>query len=501
MALFDEHTWCAAHPGGRALTGRESSELQWQTKAALAVEACGRAEALLEAAAARFRADRRGSILVLNPSGHARTDLVEVFCPRSRVDRERPLAVVDVERGERVPHAFGRPEPSRNRPQGRTLSFVAHDVPGLGYRSFELVEDGAHEPEGKPGALENEHYRLELDVDGGHAVRVLDRELGLDLVDAESAFGVGQVVRDLYGGPLQATRRAPRGPAAVTYAEGRASATLITARSTPADGVVRERVSSAVEERVTIRSHAAGFDSIETSFRLVHGIRRIDVSVRLAKQATTAKEGIHVVFPFAARHPEVAYELTGGVGGASCVPGSAAHVHAIRHWVALQDAAVTIAWATLQSPLVQLGNIFLPYPPYPETVDCAGRGLVSSWVTNNVWDTNFPPAQGGELRFDYAIASAEPGADARALAIATADTLTRPLVGVLGATARAAAGSVCELDAPGVEVVMLERSAGGVSVHLQSYATGAVEVRLGSRELRVAPEDYVTVPLDLRDGA
>ena len=126
---------------------------------------------------------------------------------------------------------------------------------------------------------------------------------------------------------------------------------------------------------------------------------------------------------------------------------------------------------------------------------------MSSWVTNNVWDTNFPPSQGGELRFNYTVASAEPGADARALAIATADALTRPLVGVLGATARAAAGSVCELDAPGVEVVMLERSAAGVSVQLQSYATGAVEVRLGSQELRVAPEDYVTVPLDLRDGA
>ena len=84
-----------------------------------------------------------------------------------------------------------------------------------------------------------------------------------------------------------------------------------------------------------------------------------------------------------------------------------------------------------------------------------GAGLVTSWVTNNVWETNFPLAQGGEVRFDYAVASAGPGADARALGIATADALTRPLVGVLGATAPRRAGTVCELDAPGVEVVML----------------------------------------------
>ena len=58
MALFDEHTWCAAHPAGRALTGRESAELQWQSKAALAVEARDRAEALHGEAAARFRVGR-----------------------------------------------------------------------------------------------------------------------------------------------------------------------------------------------------------------------------------------------------------------------------------------------------------------------------------------------------------------------------------------------------------------------------------------------------------
>ena len=145
MARFDEHTWCAAHPGGDALTGRESGGLQWQSKAALAVEARDRADALLGAAAARFRSERSDSILVLNPSGHQRNDVVEVFLPASRATREP--AVVDVERGERVPCALAPPESSRNRPQGRVLSFVARDVPGLGYRRFTLVEDGAGQPE------------------------------------------------------------------------------------------------------------------------------------------------------------------------------------------------------------------------------------------------------------------------------------------------------------------------------------------------------------------
>ena len=104
------------------------------------------------------------------------------------------------------------------------------------------------------------------------------------------------------------------------------------------------------------------------------------------------------------------------------------------------------------------------------------------------------------MRFDYAVASAGPTVDGRALGIATADALTRPLVGVLGATATAltgVTGTVCEVEAPGVEVVMLAPSDDGVAVHLQSYAPAEVGVRLAGREVRVAPGDYVVVPINM----
>jgi hypothetical protein len=221
------------------------------------------------------------------------------------------------------------------------------------------------------------------------------------------------------------------------------------------------------------------------------------VTHRLAKVATTAKEGVFIVFPFSFRDPTVAYELTGGVGGPARVPGSAEHVHAIRHWVALQDASATVAWSTLEAPLVQLGNVFLPYPPYPPTIDDAGAGLIASWAMNNVWDTNFPAAQGGETSLSYALASAPPEADARALGIATAAALTQPLIGVFDGTRDAPAGTICEVDGPGVEVVLLAAAGNGFVAHLQSYADCDVEVRVANVRLTVAPGDYVTVPVEL----
>ena len=57
---------------------------------------------------------------------------------------------------------------------------------------------------------------------------------------------------------------------------------------------------------------------------------------------------------------------------------------------------------------VQLGNIHLPYLPFPETIDpeIANPATVYSWALN-IWDTNFPSQQQGEMEFCYAVASGE----------------------------------------------------------------------------------------------
>jgi Glycosyl hydrolases family 38 N-terminal domain len=456
LALFDEHTWGAAHPDGDAAEGRGSGALQWQSKAALATESLGEAEALVEAASAAFRGvERIDSILVVNPSGFARTDLVTVLLPEAR-----PLAVVDVETQSRVPHAFGPPEAARNRPRGVPLSFLARDVPALGYRRFELVRDLS--------AAEVVDDAFQFEVDDGVVTSLRD-EHRRELIDQDSAFGFAQIVHDRYLSELNATLRASG-----IRADGmEAGDSAVRVSRTVVDMRVVDRVSTAVEERVTLRGNWA-----ETTLRLVHGVARVDIAVRLTKPPTHKKESVFVVFPFALDEAAVRYELTGGIGGGARVPGGAEHMHAIRHWVELDD----LAWATLEAPLVQLGNIFLPYPPYPETIDRAGGGFVASWVTNNVWDTNFPRAQGGEARFSYCVA-VDSG-------IATADALTRPLVGVLGATREPPVGALCGVDAPGVEVVLVEP---GPIVHLQSCVDSPVEARVGTARVTVPPQAYLTV--------
>jgi Glycosyl hydrolases family 38 N-terminal domain len=506
MALFDEHTWGAADPSGNDLAGRGSGTLQWQAKAALAADSNDRSEALEEAAASRMAqlahapAGTLASLVVFNPSSWSRTDVVRVFVPSSRLSHDGPFALVDEATGHRVPHAVElQAGPSnRNRPRGTSVSFVAAEIPSLGYRRFSLVDaDGGEGSEARtpdPLVLENEHYLVEIDQADGVAVRLVDKALTLDLVDGGSPFGFNQYVYDRHTSMLRATERLPArgGPAVNGPAHmPAAAAALLAARTTAEHGVVVGRTSNAVEDRITLRLVADGVEWLETSFRLLRGLRRLDIVNRLGKVPTPEKESVYFAFPFALDAPRVQYELTGAVGSPDAhVPGSAGHLQVIRHWVTLEDSSATVAWGTREAPLVELGSIALPYPPYPETV-AARSGTVFSWVMNNVWDTNFPVEQAGEATFVYAVSSAPPDAKARELGLRTGAAVARPLVGILaasrGAPRLAVSGSFCTVDRSDVEVVTLAPSRRGHDfvVLLQSCAPEECEVRVAFPDLPV----------------
>lgn len=540
IALFDEHTWGAAHPGEDEFDGRRSGALQWQSKAALAVSALDRSRSLVERGAARIAAhvaaatDAVASVLVVNESSSARTDAVRLLLPEHRFGNGTNLALRDEATGAELPIAL-EPGPSgSNRPQGRVLSFVAGDVPPLGFRRYAIVAgDGGVEPlPGGESSLENEHYMVEFDLDDGCVTRLFDRELALDLVDAGSPFGFGQYVYDRYTGSLSGTLRLPEGGARPTAGgtpslDGRA---FLESRALGGQATVLERATTQVEDRVRLRLVGEGATGLEVTFRLVRGVRRLDVEYRLEKTSSTLKEGVYFAFPFALEQPEVLFEMTGGVDRPqSRVPGSARHVQVVRHWAALGNPNASIALGTLEASLLEVGTIYLPYPPYRATVEESRAGTLVAWAMNNVWDTNFALSQAGETRFCFAVASA--AGDPRQLGMRTAAALARPLVGIVGAARpasrlAAAQGSFCTVDHPEVEVVMLTASRRGhdfvamvhslaaneidVRVEFPAFDVGRVWLgtslerderdvtdRAGAR-VRLRPGDYVSLAVDLQ---
>ncbi|MEO3806569.1 glycoside hydrolase family 38 C-terminal domain-containing protein [Nonomuraea sp. B1E8] len=495
VALFNEHTWGAANPWEDAEEAGDSGGLQWTRKSSGAYQAQDDASDLLHAATRRFAAALTGAggeqgtggalaaFAVFNPGTRARTDVVRAFLPRDVVGVDVPIALVDARTGRTLPHHEELVDPVDwpTRPIGRHVHAVVEDIPGYGYARLDVVPGETQAPEpvepALDGVIENEFYRVAYDVREGYVSSIFDKRAGRELVNGEAAAGFGQYVYDQYA-------TAPH----FNHMSGHVGAhdrTLLGDRAIGRNAVITKVQRTAVGEKLVVELRAKGVDWLRTTIELHNGVPRVDLTYQLAKQGTPSKEAVFLAFPFAAGQA-TAWELTGGVGGPDVprVPGSAEYMLPIRHWIAFEDPELTIAWATLEAPLVQLGTIHMPYAPFPPTLD-QEDGTVYSWALNNIWDTNFPAQQQGETTFRYAVTS-EAGTGGRRLGAAVAAGLTEPFVGALIGDGPAATGTYVSVDHPDVLVTSLGRSGDERVVRLQSLAAEPVEATVTLPGLRSA---------------
>ncbi|MFI7615896.1 glycoside hydrolase family 38 C-terminal domain-containing protein [Nonomuraea terrae] len=490
VALFNEHTWGAANPWEDAEEAGDSGGLQWTRKSSGAYQAQDDAADLLHAATRRFAAalsqdgdtGALASFAVFNPATTARTDVVRAFLPRDVVALDVPIALVDARTGRTLPHheEVVHPEDWPTRPIGRHIHAVVPDISGYSHVRLDVVPGATQAPEpvelDPTGVIENEFYRVAYDVREGHISSIFDKRAGRELVNADAAAGFGQYVYDQYA-------TAPH----FNHLSGHVGAhdrTLLGDRAIGRHARITKVQRTAVGEKLVVELHGKGVDWIRTTIELHAGVPRLDLTYQLAKQGTPAKEAVFLAFPFAAG-PATAWELTGGVGGPDVprVPGSAEYMLPIRHWIAFEDPELTIAWATLEAPLVQLGTIHMPYAPFPPTLD-QEDGTVYSWALNNIWDTNFPAQQQGETTFRYAVTS-EVGARGRRLGAVAASGLTEPLVAAL-VNGSGTEQTYVSVDHPDVLVTSLGRSGDECVVRLQSLAAEPVEATVTLPGLRSA---------------
>ncbi|MDQ3657371.1 MAG: alpha-mannosidase [Chloroflexota bacterium] len=491
MALFDEHTWGASDPWGTDFDRRASGEHQWHRKAGFAYAGEERVNLLLQGGTERLsnlaisnsRVTSGESIAVVNPNSWARTDLVRLFIP----DYAWPTAgaaLVEVDTGRSIAFTVEPQIHERHRPMGVWLHFLAESVPAFGYTRY-ILASGTTSIASEPVAerqphLENDHLAVDIDLEHGTIRSLLDRTNQRELVDEAAPFGFNAYIHDRY--------TSGTGFNHLSSKMGRAQPWLLGGRGTGSYGLVTSHSINPVYQQLTYRQTAQGADWIETTLTLPHGVPRLHISNRLHKPAVMEKESVYFTFPFAGNDPKLTFEVTGGTVGPDSphVPGSARHFRAIRHWVTIeQNGQPPVAWATTQAPLIQVGNIHLPYAPFPATIPAhqASSGTIYSWALNNIWDTNFPPQQGGEMRFDYVIATGAAGM-AAALGRDTGAVASQPLVGIRARSrdtgvGLADRGSFVSVDDPRVEVTHLAQETGGeLVVHLQSHGSDRVTTHM-----------------------
>lgn len=485
QSLFDEHTWGAADPWTHGDDHTHSGDEQWHWKYHAAVAAHDGAQALKTTAIARLaqtiaRPDGAlASLYLVNTTGHERRGVVKAFLPESLVPVEIVLAATDARTGKTMAMTESPQLNPDHREAGRFLHIAVEGVQPLGLVRVDLTATDALatsaslERPSEP-VLENEHLRVEVDLPTASIRSIFAKQSGIELVNAGATFGFNAYVYDVYGSAGGINHQSG-------HLEANPNLDLLGRRELCRPAALVEAGRDAVRSWLTYEATAADSNRVTTTLSLDHGGDRLEIVNRLHKAPTMAKESGYFAFPFTAwPDPVVRYDTSASVAGTDIaqVPGGARHMVGIRHWVALHSGATGIVWTTQDVPLVEFGDIALPYAPFPLSTPETEPATVYSWAHNNLWDTNFPVQQGLGMSFRYSV-SAAPAAtaeDACVLAGAAAVQDSQPLAAVLASRVGDTADCPAELGLitlsdPRIRLVGLTTpEAGTVLVRLQSVA-------------------------------
>ena len=477
--LYDEHTWGAAG----SITNPEDAQTtgQWKIKSQFAVDAESQSRQLLEdgaqAVASLVKTEDR-SLVVLNTASWPRTDLLEVSLPEGE-------SVVDP------------PLPSCRL--GESTLVVVPDVPSCGYRVLR-VGPKAETPTAWPlegTRIESRFYRLEFDASTGAIKSLVDKESGRELVDGGAPYRLNEYLYVSGGEESQILLKH----------QGSLPELAI---SSPREAKLRAVELGELGQRMIIQSTAEMTPAITTEVTVWNELKRVDITNRLTKTKTFAKEAVYFAFPFAGRDPTFRYEAPLAIQRPDehMLPGACLDWFTVQHFVQIEDPETAITWSTPDAPLVCFQDINRGkwQTELPLTT-----GHLYAYVMNNYWFTNYQPGQGGELAFRFSITS-DPKADS-VQAARFGWAASNPLISVEtraqpDGPLPSGSSSLVEIDQSNVLLIGIKRAESGEGLLLRLWEIAGkpttVQVRLPQVRFEKATAcNLVEVrqnPLEVRDG-
>jgi len=365
--LYDEHTW-GAH-NSISQPDSDFARAQWKIKQAFALDADRQSRKLLAAVLPSGDA-KPSAVDVYNTTSWPRTDVVILARALSRA-------------GDLVQDARGRAVPSQRLTTGE-LAFLAVDVPPLGAARFTVR---AGKPRDMTGAradgatLSSEKLRLTVDEKTGAIAGLTCRGVGGDLVDRSKGLGLNDYFYVAGRSPTDPKRC---GPVRIRTGErGPLVASLI------------------------VESDAPGCRRLTREIRLVAGLDRVDIINVLDKEKVRTKEGVHFAFamnvpkgvcrmdtPWAVVRPEI-----------DQLPGSCKNYLTVQRWVDVSNRAFGLTWATVDAPLIEIGEITCDPRAYRDRWirTLKPSATLYSYVMNNYWETNYKADQEGPTTFRYSL--------------------------------------------------------------------------------------------------
>lgn len=386
VLFYDEHTW-GAH-NSITQPDRSSVASQFDFKKAHAMRGHWAANDLLVRALGRLAfhvtADKP-ALLIFNPDFRPRSDAVE-----AELDADQQIFDAATRQPAPVDVVLEK--------QGwRRVRFIAEQVPGLGYKAYEVRRDKSSNLPPAPKrenswVIESRYYRVALDPKSGAVTQIFDKEANRDLVDKSAPFRLNELVYAAGGEDQQIVRNIAGVKPAELDVSGQGDARLV------------ENVRTPFGERIRIEAKARNVPLVESEIAVYDGIKRIDIRNHIRKEDVRAKEAVYFAFPFQVSPPDLLYQVHNSWArpNQDQLPGACREWFTTPNLVLSRDAGVTIAFATPDLPLVTLTDI--NRGRWLQQLDIR-NGHVYSYVTNNYWSTNIKASQGGDITFRYFITS------------------------------------------------------------------------------------------------
>jgi alpha-mannosidase len=468
VILYDEHTW-GAH---NSISEPESDFAlgQWAIKQAFALEADKQSRALLDRATAPVRTDTANAdtVAVFNTTAWARTGLVVLDASWAA-------------RGTKVSGADGAAVPSQVLSTGE-LAFIAAAIPPLSGARYAIAQGKAAPP--------------------ANAVRVEGNRLDNGLVSVEIDPATG-AISSLQAANLETNIAGSPGLNDYLYVAGRKP------DAPQRNGVPRISVkeSGPLVASLLIESDAPGCNALIREVRLVAGLDHVEIVDTLDKENVYEKEAVHIAFPFNVPDGVVRMDIPFAVARPEedQMAGACKNYFTVQRWVDVSNEDFGVTWATIDTPLVQVGGITNDPTVYGWIETLEPSTALVAYVMNNYWETNYKASQDGVTVFRYALRPHQEGYDAVASQRFGVDQ-SQPLIAVATSTASDLPAPDITLTPETVIVVGVKPSDDGTAdiVRLFNTAAQSCEAQLSCanpQPVRIEVSGLSELPGSKLDGA
>ena len=421
-------------------------------------------------------------IVVFNSLSFSRNDLVNI----PNFLHKEPFEIIDIETGQKVtyqvieidspqspvPHASGRYAGGQiNPPEAFNLAFMADNVPAMGYKSYRIVPAaGSSAPKSSlvltDKSIENRYFKVTINPQTGTVTSIYDKELGTELVDKDAPHQVNQLV----------TRWIKTGK-----------------DESPKTATIRKGQNGPVYASLVVSTSGAGCPQLTQEIILYDKIKRIDFNNRVLKDMTPTQE-IYFAFPFRMDKPDFRFE-----GPLSVIkplrdqfPGSNSNYYSVQHWADVSDGKTGITFTPVEAHLVMFGGFNTSeisqahHAVKPVTFGAPfitelKKGHMYSFVMNNNFRTNMPPAQLGDVLFRYSVTSHKGDwieGHPRDFGWAVKNPFIPVVVNGKSNGHLPESLSFCQVDKPNVIVLTLKKAEDGVGIIIRLDETEGLDTEV-----------------------